>query len=495
MLIMASIVVFITTYSLVLPAITMEKNAICGLEEHPEHTADCYTEVLICGQEEYEGHAHTDECYAWEDQLTCTQEEHMHTDECLDEEGNLVCTKEEHTHGEDCYESVRTDTLICGQEASEGHTHSDACRELQLTCGKENHQHHEGCYAKEAERSDSASGNDGQEVPAAAEEPAAETPAPTEAPAAEAPAETPAVTPAADEGNLSIGEPEADGNPEQAEELNEALADGAASDDENLQQADAQDEAKAGENNAEAGADDAGKSKGKGKKKKKSENADTDTADGADNGDAARAEGKAPRIRIPQECSRKCPRDDGSAAPLPEIIFEDTLVKGSGIWYQTTDNTWEKVSAKKELRPWTNVMVRVAFKLKKHSLDAGNAAVTWELPEGIRMSAPLADEINDDSKYLNQIISGNRYPDEAPASDEYLIGKYTVTKNTDTKRWYVTAVFNDYAIQENTSAKLSGWFMFYMTAADLQTNANGKGSVLFRPAIGDQKARSRRSTS
>lgn len=60
--VMACIVVFITVYALVLPAITMEGNPTCGLEEH-EHMEDCYTAdgVLICQLEE---HTHDAACYA-----------------------------------------------------------------------------------------------------------------------------------------------------------------------------------------------------------------------------------------------------------------------------------------------------------------------------------------------------------------------------------------------------------------------------------------------
>ena len=46
----AAIVVFVTTYALVLPAITMESEAACGIEAH-QHDDSCYSENLICGQE------------------------------------------------------------------------------------------------------------------------------------------------------------------------------------------------------------------------------------------------------------------------------------------------------------------------------------------------------------------------------------------------------------------------------------------------------------
>ena len=38
---MAAVVVFCTTYALILPAITMEKDPVCGLEEH-QHDETCY---------------------------------------------------------------------------------------------------------------------------------------------------------------------------------------------------------------------------------------------------------------------------------------------------------------------------------------------------------------------------------------------------------------------------------------------------------------------
>ena len=47
---MAAVVVFVTVYALILPAITLEKETFCGMEEHT-HTEDCYENVLICAQE------------------------------------------------------------------------------------------------------------------------------------------------------------------------------------------------------------------------------------------------------------------------------------------------------------------------------------------------------------------------------------------------------------------------------------------------------------
>lgn len=200
---MAAVVVFITTYMLILPAITMENQAICGMAEHthtdacyemqlvctqeetPEgtdvhvHGPECYEQqqVLtctkqegeghvhsdacygyVCGQEESAGHTHTDACYTevTHRELTCTEPEsagHTHGDGCYDADGNLVCTEAEstgHTHGDSCYTETVTRELTCGQEESAGHTHTDAC--IGLICGQEEyegHTHTDACYTTE----------------------------------------------------------------------------------------------------------------------------------------------------------------------------------------------------------------------------------------------------------------------------------------------------------------------------------------------------------
>lgn len=61
MLCFSCVVVFCTVYALILPAITLEKKASCGQEEH-SHTEECYSadNLLICGREE---HIHTEMCY------------------------------------------------------------------------------------------------------------------------------------------------------------------------------------------------------------------------------------------------------------------------------------------------------------------------------------------------------------------------------------------------------------------------------------------------
>ncbi len=77
---MACIVVFCTTYALLLPAVTLEKTADCGLEEH-QHEKTCYENQLVCGNKESDGHRHTDSCYR--KVLVCGEEVHVHSEDCF----------------------------------------------------------------------------------------------------------------------------------------------------------------------------------------------------------------------------------------------------------------------------------------------------------------------------------------------------------------------------------------------------------------------------
>ena len=156
----AALVVFVTTYALVLPAITMESQAACGIEAH-QHDDSCYEERLVCGQEESGGHHHDDSCYSVTQDLVCRQAEHQHGDSCYDADGNLICDIKEHIHGGECYQEKRE--LTCGLEESEGHTHTEACYEKVLVCGREAHIHSRECYkenssAVTASTGDSSSG-------------------------------------------------------------------------------------------------------------------------------------------------------------------------------------------------------------------------------------------------------------------------------------------------------------------------------------------------
>ena len=107
---MACVVVFCTVYALILPAITLEKEPLCGLEEHT-HDETCYSESgeLICGLEE---HVHDESCVAPPEvpSYICGKEEHTHDETCYDESGVLTCCLEEHHHSEECRGTEESDT-------------------------------------------------------------------------------------------------------------------------------------------------------------------------------------------------------------------------------------------------------------------------------------------------------------------------------------------------------------------------------------------------
>lgn len=130
--ILACVVVFCTTYALILPAVTMTSETYCGKEAHT-HTEECYERELICtlGSDE-DVHEHTDACYEPQLVLACGQEEgpeHTHTTACYRMESVLVCTEGE------------------GASGAGTHQHRDTCYKETLICGTEEHQHTLLCYS------------------------------------------------------------------------------------------------------------------------------------------------------------------------------------------------------------------------------------------------------------------------------------------------------------------------------------------------------------
>ncbi|MBQ0037615.1 MAG: Cna B-type domain-containing protein [Clostridiales bacterium] len=134
---LAAVVVFCTTYALILPAITWDRTLVCELKEHT-HTDSCY-EMIVVSQATNE--------------LVCGLEEHTHDEDCYDKK--LVCGLEEsegHQHGDECYNE--DGELICGMEESEGHTHTDACYETVLICAEQEHTHSDKCYTVTEEKTE-----------------------------------------------------------------------------------------------------------------------------------------------------------------------------------------------------------------------------------------------------------------------------------------------------------------------------------------------------
>lgn len=81
---LAAVVVFSTTYMLIIPAITMEQTAYCGIEAHT-HEETCFEKQLVCAVEEAAPHIHSESCYREEQVLICGQNEkpgHVHDESC-----------------------------------------------------------------------------------------------------------------------------------------------------------------------------------------------------------------------------------------------------------------------------------------------------------------------------------------------------------------------------------------------------------------------------
>lgn len=82
---MACVVVFCTVYALILPAVTLDHQTICGKEEHTHSAEVCYTKELICSDTS-ESHIHSEACYA--SVLTCELEEHQHSQTCYSQDSD-----------------------------------------------------------------------------------------------------------------------------------------------------------------------------------------------------------------------------------------------------------------------------------------------------------------------------------------------------------------------------------------------------------------------
>lgn len=101
---LAVVMVFMTAYMLILPAITMESDNACNLQEHT-HIEECYelVKVLTCNLSEDEALLSDMEDIAVSGEaVEYTSAVHIHTDECYTLQKQLVCTLQEHTHNEEC---------------------------------------------------------------------------------------------------------------------------------------------------------------------------------------------------------------------------------------------------------------------------------------------------------------------------------------------------------------------------------------------------------
>ena len=174
---LALCVVFCTTYVLVLPAITLQHEPICGMQEHV-HTEQCRSRPaaafqncgipaeafvihqhgelcrneageLICDLAEQTAHTHTESCYTRQEELHCSAL-HVHSESCRKTEAVLTCAEPEsegHTHTEGCF---LDGALVCEHPESQGHAHGEDCFEtVEIPCTLQipaDHVHDENCY-------------------------------------------------------------------------------------------------------------------------------------------------------------------------------------------------------------------------------------------------------------------------------------------------------------------------------------------------------------
>jgi len=130
--ILACVVVFCTTYALILPAITMEQKTFCGMEEHV-HTQKCYREIPVASE------------------LICPLVEGEVVEDVPVSVSDGDATEETivlHTHTESCYAVPEVAALTCGLEENEEHTHDFLCYgKWELVCTEEEHTHSLACFS------------------------------------------------------------------------------------------------------------------------------------------------------------------------------------------------------------------------------------------------------------------------------------------------------------------------------------------------------------
>ena len=169
---MACIVVFCTTYALILPAITMDQEWYCGFQAHV-HTEECWTETTLVefSCQPVEGAIHScQEACPWpqnpahsHDQMCYMELGHAHSDRCYDSAGTLACGIEEkelrlelfctkverqpHSHGPECV-SETGETVCLLPELTE-HIHDENCRTVtvvrEMVCRIPEHEHTDLC--------------------------------------------------------------------------------------------------------------------------------------------------------------------------------------------------------------------------------------------------------------------------------------------------------------------------------------------------------------
>ena len=159
--VLCAVAVFSTTYMLILPAITLDRDTAAqepGMALSSGSLQEDAQQLLICAQPE---HQHDEACYTQVLRtdgyrvLVCPEIEHAHTEDCYDGDGELVCAEPEHTHDDNCYLTValgEEDCFVCRCGAV-SHAHTGACfnEDGEAVCGCAEHTHTEDCIDEQYE--------------------------------------------------------------------------------------------------------------------------------------------------------------------------------------------------------------------------------------------------------------------------------------------------------------------------------------------------------
>lgn len=152
--VLACIVVFCTTYALILPTLTKEQVTYCGMEEHV-HGPECYERRLICGFEEGMPSTESSEGLEADHVHDCESESvDANSDEgSEDSEAEPIHAADSENIPQDdltntLAEAEAVPSIPTESAAPAGvHVHTDACYELVLICEKPEHTHNLACFS------------------------------------------------------------------------------------------------------------------------------------------------------------------------------------------------------------------------------------------------------------------------------------------------------------------------------------------------------------
>ena len=140
--VLACVVVFCTTYALILPAVTMTNNTFCGKQEHV-HSDACYEKVLVCGQSE--------PLEAESSVPASSEEAPAPVEASASEEPVQAETPSEDAvlpDGQDeVAPAVGASKRVLHAETTAPHVHTEACYEKRLICQEEEHEHTLQCHS------------------------------------------------------------------------------------------------------------------------------------------------------------------------------------------------------------------------------------------------------------------------------------------------------------------------------------------------------------